>query len=325
MILILTIGSKNLGYGHLRRSILLKDKFGKKSKIIKFEENNKIINFSKNKLISFKEAILELSVCKIVICDFANIKIAKNKLLKSFLRKIEKKNIKIIFFDDLKKYQFYKNFFKKKRITLIRPYADKFEDNVYSGLKYFIANSNLKKSIKKRINKKIKNILITLGGSDINDYTTKLLNYLLFFNYLNYYSVKIIVGPYFNNNKIYKLKKNSLLNKVKWIHNVKDISTMIQKSDLVITTCGITKYEVAAVRCPQIIIPISKISEEKNNLFQKENLSVTLKYNFDKEEFNKLFKKVLSYEFRLVLYYNCKQKIDTKGIDRLKRIIINES
>ena len=47
MILILTIGSKNLGYGHLRRSILLKDKFGKKSKIIKFEENNKIINFSK--------------------------------------------------------------------------------------------------------------------------------------------------------------------------------------------------------------------------------------------------------------------------------------
>ena len=69
-------------------------------------------------------------------------------MLKSFLRKIEKKNIKIIFFDDLKNINFIKTFLK--RITLIRPYADKFEDNVYSGLKYFIANSNLKKSIKKK-------------------------------------------------------------------------------------------------------------------------------------------------------------------------------
>lgn len=262
-----------------------------------------------------------MSKYKIIICDFANIRIINNQKLKSFLNKIAKTNVKIIFFDDLKKQKFYKNFFKKERITLIRPYADKYEKNVYYGLKYFVGNPNLNKKIRKKINKKITNILITFGGSDANDYTSKILNYLLYFNYLDDYLITVVVGPYYDRHKIFKLKKNLLLNKIKWVHKINDISKLIQKSDLVITTCGITKYEVAAVRCPQIVIPISKISEKKNNLFQKENLSVTLKYNFTRMQFNKIFKKILSFELRKKLYKNCKLKIDTKGIKRLERLI----
>ena len=322
MILIITVGSKSMGFGHLSRSILIQSKIKKKSEILNFDENKKIINFSKKKnTVSFQEASLKLSKYKIIICDFANIRIINNQKLKSFLNKIAKTNVKIIFFDDLKKQKFYKNFFKKERITLIRPYADKYEKNVYYGLKYFVANPNLNKKIRKKINKKITNILITFGGSDANDYTSKILNYLLYFNYLDDYLITVVVGPYYDRHKIFKLKKNLLLNKIKWVHKINDISKLIQKSDLVITTCGITKYEVAAVRCPQIVIPISKISEKKNNLFQKENLSVTLKYNFNRMQFNKIFKKILSFELRKKLYKNCQHKIDTKGIKRLERLI----
>ena len=62
-------------------------------------------------------------------------------------------------------------------------------------------------------------------------------------------------------------------------------------------------------------------TEKKNNLFQKENLSVTLKYNFNRMQFNKIFKKILSFELRKKLYKNCLHKIDTKGIKRLERFI----
>jgi spore coat polysaccharide biosynthesis predicted glycosyltransferase SpsG len=321
MILIITIGSKNVGYGHLSRSILIQNKIRKKSEIFIFNENQKIIDLKKKKVISFKEASFKLFERKIIICDFANSKVIKNRKLKFFLNEIAKTNAKIIFFDDLKKQKFYKNFFKKERITLIRPYVDKYEKNVYYGLKYFVANPNLNKKIRKKINKKITNILITFGGSDANDYTSKILNYLLYFNYLDDYLITVVVGPYYDRHKIFKLKKNLLLNKIKWVHKINDISKLIQKSDLVITTCGTTKYEVAAVRCPQIVIPISKISEKKNNLFQKENLSVTLKYNFNRMQFNKIFKKILSFELRKKLYKNCRHKIDTKGIKRLERFI----
>lgn len=49
MILIITIGSKSMGFGHLSRSILIQSKIKKKSEILNFDENKKIINFSKKK------------------------------------------------------------------------------------------------------------------------------------------------------------------------------------------------------------------------------------------------------------------------------------
>ena len=54
MILIITIGSKNVGYGHLSRSILIQNKIRKKSEIFIFNENQKIIDLKKKKVISFK-------------------------------------------------------------------------------------------------------------------------------------------------------------------------------------------------------------------------------------------------------------------------------
>ena len=75
MILIITIGSKNVGYGHLSRSILIQNKIRKKSEIFIFNENQKIIDLKKKKVISFKEASFKLFERKIIICDFANRKI----------------------------------------------------------------------------------------------------------------------------------------------------------------------------------------------------------------------------------------------------------
>ena len=79
MILIITIGSKNVGYGHLSRSILIQNKIRKKSEIFIFNENQKIIDLKKKKLLALKKQALNCLSVKSLFAILQIVKLSKTE------------------------------------------------------------------------------------------------------------------------------------------------------------------------------------------------------------------------------------------------------
>ena len=100
---------------------------------------------------------------------------------------------------------------------------------------------------------RIQNILITFGGSDNRELTKQILSKVKF----SKYTVNILIGPSFNDLKslqeIIKNKSNITL-----IQSTHDVGNLFVKQDLVISSSGITAYELALLGVPTIFIPSEK-------------------------------------------------------------------
>lgn len=317
-----TIASSKYGYGHLKRCEIISQKF--KNDINWIVIINTIIdkkiykNTSKIKFLTlnqFKKILKKNNLkftSKYIFLDFANTKfINKNRkyLNLDFINFTSKK---IIFIDDLSSSKFFKKFKTKKfkNIKVLRPYSDIRENGIISGEKFSILNSKFKKFQNKNIRSNMKKILLTFGGSDLNNYSLKLLRALKKVNY----DITIIVGPFFKKGKFHLLEK--INPKIKIVKNTNFIGPYLKKSDLVVTTCGITKYEIAAMKIPALIIPISRKSAKKNYHFHKLGTSVCLKYNPSIKDIRKNILKLNNYDLRKSLFNSCR-KVDFEGLNRI--------
>ena len=108
----------------------------------------------------------------------------------------------------------------------------------------------------KSINVKVYNfkILVCIGGSDpyfLNRYFLKLIA-----NYKNRKKNKFlfVLGPLINKKEsLILIKKIKKLN-IKFLFNPQNIYELMSRSSLTITSTGITKYELAKIGVPSIII-----------------------------------------------------------------------
>ena len=98
----------------------------------------------------------------------------------------------------------------------------------------------------------IKNILISFGGSDDLNLTSKLIEKFAD----KKYNLTIVIGPTITNKNIIK----ELSEKQSNIHlknSVQNMASLLVKQDLVISSAGITTYELACLGIPTILIPIN--------------------------------------------------------------------
>ena len=109
--------------------------------------------------------------------------------------------------------------------------------------------------------------------------------------------------------QFYENFRERIIEKVK---NTNFIGPYLKKSDLVVTTCGITKYEIAAMKIPALIIPISRKSAKKNYHFHKLGTSVCLKYNPSIKDIRKNILKLNNYDLRKSLFNSCWQCFSTR-------------
>lgn len=317
-----TIASNKFGYGHLRRCEIISEKFNyDKNFIILLNEDLNFNSLPKHKninyfnFVDFKKLFYTKDLNKIIkyiFLDFANlqfIKMYKRKLNLNLLKNIGKK---VILLDDLSVSKFYQNIDLKNfnSIKIIRPYSDKKNKGIISGEKFSIINEKLKKYKKKSINYKMKNVLISFGGSDLNNYSIKVLKSLKGFNL----SISLIVGPFFKKKNIKLINKFN--SKIKLIKNKNFLGPNFKKSDLVITSCGITKYELAALNIPSMIIPISKSSEKKNYYFSKLGTAISLKYNPNIRLIRNNILELKEFKLRKLLFKSC-SKVDFLGLKRI--------
>ncbi len=121
--------------------------------------------------------------------------------------------------------------------------------NHYYGKEYFILRDEFIISNQKVVKEDVKNILITFGGVDPNNYTEKVIRTIN--KYCKAKGIKITVIAGFGYKKYDTIKnyENIIIRQ-----NISNISDYMLQADLIFTSAGRTVYEVASIGSPTIVM-----------------------------------------------------------------------
>ena len=202
--------------------------------------------------------------------------------------------------------------------------------NRYVGYKYlFLKNNN--KLIKKKNNKKVKNIFVSFGGFDKRNLAKFFLNSLLHKNCLldRKFNIDLLVGNQPNDqiNILNELIKKILINhkiKINLMAFPADYFKYLLKADLAIVSGGLTVFELISRGVPVIGLPQYK--DQLKTLIRLKNKNIiklgSLGMKLDKEKFVNLFNKMIaSFENRSFLSKNSLKLFDRKGSERVLNIL----
>jgi len=172
------------------------------------------------------------------------------------------------------------------------------------GNKYIILREEFRNIPAPVINKDIKDIMITVGGSDNTNITGEIINSLKNSNF----NMHVVIGPSFKHYD--ELKKNEN-ERIRFYFNPK-MSVLMTKCDIAISSCGSTLYELAACGTPTIGIVIVD-----NQLMAAEYMSKSGSIIYS--DINDLLFSIeeLTYEQRKVMSISGKKLVDGLGVFRI--------
>ncbi len=176
-------------------------------------------------------------------------------------------------------------------INAIYPEKQVLEDH-YFGHNYFILRDEFIYSKQKETISKVKNILITFGGVDPNNYTKKVIESI--YEYCNINTINIIVIAGFGYKEYCSLNK---FKNVRIEQNVTNISKYMFEADLIFTSAGRTTYEIASVGTPTIVM--AQNERELTHFFASSEfgfLNLGLGYDISKDELYKQFLELVNSE-----------------------------
>lgn len=256
-------GNNTMGTGHVYRVLELADEFYCKPDIYydKNITNKKIFGNTTHNLIGVNGIDELLKKCKKEKYTlFINDTLATEV---SYMEKLRETSdsIKIINFEDDSLGA------SKADASINALYAKSDQKNTYFGEKYYICPKTFMFYNKIDINDKVKNILVTFGGADPQNYTDRILKIISKKEYNNYNFI-VILGRAKKN--IETLMKYDRYKNIKMLHDVKNIAEIMSNTDIAITSRGRTGYELATLGVPTIAMAQNK-REEKHTFISNEN------------------------------------------------------
>ena len=191
------------------------------------------------------------------------------------------------------------------------------------GPKYLLCREEIGKyhDLDKKIKENVKNVLITIGGSDRHNLTPRIIDTLKNFKQIEFNVV--VGGAAKNKDEVeYELKKNKL--NYNMIDNCNDLSELMYKADLAISAGGITCLELAAIGTPSLCFSTSVW--ETKRLKKLEDLGISVyagnKDNFINKKLCGDFKNLIQNQnLRKKMSKNGKNLIDGRGINRIIKVI----
>lgn len=265
-------GSSNIGMGHIMRCMAIAKEFKKRNiEVLFITKQNEIVS---NILVENKLKIINITPMNLK----EEILIVKNILLKenidtilvdsyylsdNYLNQLSVACKLLISIDD-------NNLYTNPSDIIINP-------NIYGpDLNYYVKNSKVKLLLGWDyiilrdefinlspiiINEKVKNILVTMGGTDINNYTIKVLKSI---NNIEA-TINVIIGSGFKCiDEIKRISEDKT--NINLIYNPSNIAQVMKENDIAISAGGTTIYELASLGIPTILITQA---ENQKNLAEK--------------------------------------------------------
>ena len=195
--------------------------------------------------------------------------------------------------------------------------------NLYSGHKYYILKDEFYYQSFKKIDKEVKRILLTFGGTDPNNLTEKVLESVLESKYEN--DIEIILGLGYNRKEEIqeKYKDNE---RISIFENVKNMSEHMHNADLIFTSAGRTMYEIASLGVPCICL--CQNERELTHIFGNTEhgfINLGLGSNLSKETIIQTFENTINdYELRLEMNKRMGEVDLRHGFDNIKKLIKKE-
>ena len=177
--------------------------------------------------------------------------------------------------------------------------AEKYEGKIYGsyklllGPRFALLRDEFSKwrehSMKDRFEKKIENILITMGGVDFENYTLEIMKELIKSKHAENCKFTIIVGrsyPYLNSLKVFT--EESKL-KIRVFSDVKNMAKIMSNSDLCIGAAGSTSWERCCLGLPTITFAIANNQKEIAKQLHKCDVSVFSNIAKLRDDFDQFF------------------------------------
>ena len=283
-VLIITSGYKEIGLGHIYRTINIANDIlnhelifltDKKSKagFDKIKSMNYTVHIQKN-----DDILKDISELKpdIIINDILDTEI-------NYMQSIKKICKKLINFEDCGKGAEYADIV----VNALYPEKRTLKKGHYFGHKYFIARDEFILSEPKLVSKEVKRVLLSFGGTDPNNFTHRILS--LIYDYCVNENIKIDVIAGLGYTNYSSLKKYEKINLKR---NIANISSYMADADLIFSSAGRTVYEIAMMGCPNIILCQNK--RETTHLFaNKDNGFINLGEGYNVPD-SKIFKAFVS-------------------------------
>ena len=145
-------------------------------------------------------------------------------------------------------------------------YRDSSAANVYAGEDYYICPKMFLFYNPIEIRDEVRNVLITFGGADPENYTDRILKIIAAPEYAKYH-FRVVLGRAKRN--VEELRKYASEN-IEILHDVKNMPELMADSDIAVTSRGRTGYELAMFGVPAIAMAQNE-REEHHEFVSEEN------------------------------------------------------
>ena len=192
--------------------------------------------------------------------------------------------------------------------------------NHYFGHDYFILRDEFIYSQQKSILREVKNVLITFGGVDPNNYTKKVIEIIFEYCLSNNIKITVIAGFGYDKYDTIKNFKN-----ISILENITNISKYMLEADIIFTSAGRTTYEIASIGTPTIVM--AQNERELTHFFASSEfgfLNLGLGYNVTKDElYNNFVELIEAYDSREYMSSLMKKNDLKNGRKTIRKLIQN--
>ena len=208
-------------------------------------------------------------------------------------------------------------------LTKSHSYSENFMNSQYFlGTKFCVLSSDFTKTV--NINPRVppRSIMVSFGGSDPLNLTSRVI--ATFSSHELEIPVRIVLGPGHKNTSLIETQLNKTKMDVTLLKNVKNMASLMSKTDLSVTSGGRTAYEAAAMGIPNIIIPSNENEADVANQFSNLGAAYFIKpdlENFPMVLINRIRCLFLNRDKRILMSQTARNLIDLQGCNRVSKII----
>ncbi|MBZ4668941.1 MAG: glycosyltransferase [Defluviitaleaceae bacterium] len=315
-ILIRADGGKTIGMGHIMRTSVLAEELKQFAEVsyacLEGEEFDLGVSYLKQNGYSVLRLPKEDLLNRLKDIDYDCMMVDNYNVDSDFFNGLKRKGTLLGYFDDLKKEEYPVDFIiNQNPYALDLSYRKEKYLKTFLGIKYVLLRKEFQNQSKRYIDPVCKDILVTVGGSDINRITEKIILNILKEELEA--TLHVVIGPAFPKGYLDTFRHP----KVKLYHNP-TMSDLMKRCDLAISACGSTVYELAACGTPTIGIVVTD-----NQIMASEKLEELGVIKVSNIETILDSIKEMTYEKRLEMSTKGQTLVDGLGAKRLASEIIH--